>query len=113
MRLYMAGLAVLMSAAAFFLAGCNGAGGSDVAKARLVAVENRKLTQQIQEKDQRIAQLEAELAQVKAESQAQLEQVNKATNEILGPLMLQVQELKAENERLKKELEQLSGDRQQ
>lgn len=107
MRLYMAGLAVLMSAAAFFLAGCNSASGSDVAKARLVAVENRKLTQQIQEKDQRIAQLEAELAKLKAETKAQIEQLNEATNDILEPLMTHVQELQAENEQLKKQLEGL------
>lgn len=106
MRLYMAGLAVILITAASFLAGCNGSGGSDVTKARLVAVENRKLTQQIQEKDQRIAELEAELEKLKTETKAQIDQVNKATSDILGPMMEMQQELQAENERLKKQLEQ-------
>jgi uncharacterized small protein (DUF1192 family) len=107
MRLSLATLAAIMGAAAAgLLAGCNGAGDSDTTRARLIAVENRKLTQQVQEQSQRIAQLEAELARVKKETQEQIEQVNKATGEILGPLMTMHQELQAENERLKKELGQ-------
>jgi len=105
MRHYTIVLTIMLAMAGVLLSGCNGAGGTDTAKARLIAVENRKLAQQVQEKDQRIAQLEAELEKLKTETQAQIEQVNKATGEILAPLMEMHQFLGEENEKLKKALE--------
>jgi septal ring factor EnvC (AmiA/AmiB activator) len=106
MRVCVAGLLVVAAAGAILLAGCGGSSSADITKARLIAIENRKLTQKVQEQSQRIAELEAELENVKQESQALIDQVNKATGEILEPMILMQQQLQEENERLKKQLEQ-------
>lgn len=81
--------------------GCGGSEQSQINRARLVANENRKLTQQVEQKDKRIAELESELAKVKAESKAQTEQLQAGSSQVLGEMMIRNQQLQAEIERLK------------
>lgn len=81
--------------------GCGASESSQINRARLVANENRKLVGQLEEKDKRIAELEAELAKVQAESKEQIEQLQASSSDIIGQMMIQQQELQAEIERLK------------
>ena len=91
----------IVLAVSLWMMGCAEAESSQIARARLIANENRKLLQQIEQKDRRIAELEAELAKVTEDSARQIEQLNAASSEIIGTMILQQQQLQAELDRLK------------
>jgi outer membrane murein-binding lipoprotein Lpp len=94
----LTGLALLV---VFGLAGCASSESSQLNKARIIANENRKLTQQIEQKDKRIAELEAQVEQLKADTEKKIQQLNESSNAVIDELITKHRELEAEIERLK------------
>jgi peptidoglycan hydrolase CwlO-like protein len=83
----------------------------DLQQARLVASQNRQLQTTIEQKDNRISQLEAEVVNCNQQRDRLKKASDEGTAQIINQAFTgftdQIQKLKAENEQLKKQLKEL------
>lgn len=102
--LLLVGLAVVL------LAGCQESESDMIQRARIVANQNMKLENQLEQKDQQIAELQEQVEQLKAEND-RITQESGDTNFKVMQIVLESEKrneaLQKENEALKEELENL------
>lgn len=101
-------LMILLALGALLLTGCQESESSQIQRARIVANENLQLKEQLDEKDQQIADLKKEIERIETEAAKKVETTGETiinSMRILLESEKQNEALRLENETLKKELE--------
>jgi len=94
------------------LAGCQESDASDIRRARVIGNENLQLKQDLEEKDERIAELTAQIEALELEKAKVIEQSGETSIKTLRMLMESEKRAEAiviENRKLQAELEKLKG----
>ena len=94
------------------LAGCQESDSSQIRRARLIATENMQLKQNLEEKDQQIEELKAQIEALEVENAKVIEQSGEASIKTLRMLLESEKRAEAiviENRKLEEELEKLKA----
>ena len=94
------------------LAGCQESDASDIRRARVIGNENLQLKQDLEEKDERIAELTAQIEALEVEKAKVIEQSGETSIKTLRMLLESEKRAEAiviENRKLEAELEKLKG----